>query len=418
MEMAFYRDWITPTVYGANYGRPPFFNWLMLPFGFYFGWQPILIIARLITLFLTMSTAVGLMWFVRRIFHHRTLAIVAGVVYLSGDVLFRRGWLAYSDPLFSFFVFGAMALLWVAVLEKNRLFLALSLLSVIGAFLSKAYTGYAFYTGAWFILALSRENRKFLLNGSNIVLQAVAFLFPLVWYLNVSQGAHGSVMLSDIMARFQLGNLISYGLKIVFFPIDIFLRWLPISGLLLYFGWEKINQKIFKDIQEPKILTLLGIILLNLLPYWVAPETHPRYLMPLYPFIAIGLAYGVLTLEEKKLKSIFWVFVVMIGARFGMGLWGFPYYERHYRGDYEAVAEDVLSIVQDAPLYADDGHFPAINVTAIIDAKLLPRAILVRPSFGKPGGYFLSKTKDIKNTVVKKEYYLGRHPLYLLKKTD
>jgi 4-amino-4-deoxy-L-arabinose transferase-like glycosyltransferase len=418
MEMAFYREWITPTLYGVNYGRPPFFNWLLLPFGFYFGWQPILIIARLITFFLTMSTAMGLMWFVRRIFHHRALAIVVGLVYLSGDVLFRRGWLAYADPLFSFFVFGAMAFLWIAVLEKNRLFLLLSLFAVIAAFLTKAYTSYVFYAGTWFILALSRENRKFLFSKSSLLLHGMAFIFPIIWYLKVSEGAHGSAMVSDITARFQLSNLFSYMLKIVFFPIDIFLRWLPVSGLLLYFGWGKINQAIFKAIQDPKILILFGIILINLLPYWIAPEARIRYIMPLYPFIAIGLAYGILTLEAKKLKSIFWVFVVIIGARFGLGLWGFPYYEKHYRGNYENIAADILSIVKEEPLYADDDNAPGINITAIIDAKLLPKAILVRPPIDKPSGYLLSKKMGVKNTTLKKIYYLGRHPLYLLKRTD
>ena len=420
MEMAFYRDWITPTVYGANYGKPPFFNWLMLPFGSYFGWQHILVIARLITLFVTVGTALGLMWFVKRIFQHQALALVSGIVYLSGDVLFRRGWLAYSDPLFSFFAFGAMALLWVAVLEKNRFFLMLSLISVIAAFLTKAYTSYVFYAAVWFVLAFSRENRKFLLQASNIGLQAIVFLFPIIWYLKVSQGAHGSVMLSDITTRFQLGNVFSYGLKVAFFPLDIFLRWLPVTALLLYFCWEKINLNTFKIIHNEKIRILLSILLLNLLPYWVAPEMHARYLLPLYPFIAISLAYGMLSsLEEKKIKVIFWILAGMVVIRFALGLWGFPYYERHYRGDYEAVAEDVLSIVKDAPLYADDGNFPAINITAMIDAKLLPKAILVRPAFGKrPGGYFLTKTNEIKNTTVKKVYYLGRHPLYLLERKD
>lgn len=417
MEMAFHREWITPTMYGVNYGRPPLLNIFMIPFGWYFGWEHILLVSRVLTLFVTGGTVLLLMWFVRRVFHHPALALFSALIYMSGDVLFRRGWLAYADPLFSLFIFAAIALLWIAVLEKNRWFLALGLLSLMASFLTKALTGYVFYAGAFFVLLFNRSHRKFLFELRPLLLQAIALLFPIVWYLTVSKGAHGSSMIWDVIARFKLSDLGAYGLKVGLFPFDVFLRWLPISGMLLYFWFNKKTQENSKDSFKNKhIRTLCAIIGLNCLPYWLAPETHTRYLMPLYPLIAVCLGYSVLTLNEKKVKTAIMLFSAMIVLRYGVGLWGFPFYEKHYRGDYEQIATDILSIVKEEPLYTinNTDNAPAISVMAIIDEKLLPKAILVRPPLNQSIGYLLSTTPDVENTTIKKKYILGRHALYLL----
>jgi 4-amino-4-deoxy-L-arabinose transferase-like glycosyltransferase len=417
MEMAFHREWITPMMYGMNYGRPPLLNILMIPFGWYFGWEHILIISRVQTLLVTSGTILLLMWFVRRVFHHKALALFSALIYMSGDVLFRRGWLAYADPLFSFFVFAAIALLWIAVLEKNRWFLALGLLGLMASFLTKALTGYIFYAGAFLVLIFNRSHRKFLLEFTPLCLQAIGLLFPIIWYLTVSEGAHGGSMVRDIIGRFKLSDLGAYGLKVALFPLDVFLRWLPVSGMLLYFWFNKKTQENLKgSFKNKNIQTLFAIIGLNFLPYWLAPETHTRYLMPLYPLIAVGLGYSVLTLNEKKVKAVLILLSLMVVLRFGIGVFGFPYYEKHYRGNAEQVATDILSIVQDERLYTinDTDTAPVISVMAIIDAKLLPKAVLVRPPLNQPGGYLLSTIPNVENTTVKKKYILGRHSLYLL----
>ena len=56
-----------------------------------------------------------------------------------------RGWLAYADPLFAFFTFGAMACLWVATSERRVGLLALAALALVCAFLAKVLTAYVFY---------------------------------------------------------------------------------------------------------------------------------------------------------------------------------------------------------------------------------------------------------------------------------
>src|SRR5689334_11464268 len=57
LEMAFNHEWLVPTLYGANYARPPLFNWLIIPLAQFLGWTHVLIASRLVTLGATLCTS-------------------------------------------------------------------------------------------------------------------------------------------------------------------------------------------------------------------------------------------------------------------------------------------------------------------------------------------------------------------------
>src|SRR3990167_3614739 len=95
LEMLHNKDYLVPTLFGTHYSRPPLFNWLMLPVTQILGSVQVVLAARLVNMFATLLTAGSLVYLVRRIFPERQFALLAGAIYLSGDLLFRRGWLAY-----------------------------------------------------------------------------------------------------------------------------------------------------------------------------------------------------------------------------------------------------------------------------------------------------------------------------------
>src|SRR5690242_17972844 len=145
LEMRLNHDFFVTTLYGENYGRPPLLNWLVIPLAEALGWQHVLIASRLVATMATLGAGLVLAWLTLHLTRNRTLAALSAAVFLSGDVLFYRGWLAYSDPLFMLFVFGAIACLWVSVLEKRGALLWLAMLCLTCGFLAKVQTAYLFY---------------------------------------------------------------------------------------------------------------------------------------------------------------------------------------------------------------------------------------------------------------------------------
>lgn len=414
IEMAFNREWIAPTVYGVNYARPPFFNWLIIPVAEWLGWDKVLLASRLVTALSTLLSGALLIWFAQRIFKNKNFSFLAGLIYLSGDVLFRRGWLAYADPLFSLFVFAAVVFLWVAVIEKRLSFLLLAMFALIASFLTKAVTGYVFYALAISIIYFRSKNRKFLLTVPSVLMHGLTLFFPWIWNTFISEGAHGSGMVQDVLARLNLQHLFQYIVKILLYPLDTWLRWLPVSGLVAYYVFKSPKRFSLIRVEDPAIKTILWITGLNYLPYWLAPETHVRYLMPLYPWIALLLAHLVWKLGENKVKTtLLWLAMGVI-IRYIVGLWVFPYYEAHYRGDYQSAAKDILAITQSNPLYIEDNSATGESVAAHLDVLRLPVPPLRRPSAGWKEGYLLSLTPEVENTQVKKEYQFGGQRLYLL----
>lgn len=125
-EMWYHHHYLFPTTYGLTYWRPSLFNWLIIFFANSIGWQHMLVASRLVTALATISTSFMLMWLANRLFKKPHFSLFAALVYLTSDVLFYHGWLAYSDPLFAFFVVSAISFLWIANLEQRYVFVWLS----------------------------------------------------------------------------------------------------------------------------------------------------------------------------------------------------------------------------------------------------------------------------------------------------
>jgi 4-amino-4-deoxy-L-arabinose transferase-like glycosyltransferase len=421
LEMAFNHEWFVPTLYGANYARPPLFNWLIIPVAHLLGWTHVLVASRLVTFGATVCTSLVLMWFTQKCFKNKTLTLFCALLYVSGDVLFRRGWLAYADPLFSFFIFGAIACLWIAIEEERSSFLCLAMIGLIASFLTKALTGYIFYGISAFVLFCryyhsEPSKRWFLIKPYSLILHGIAIVFPVVWNIYVTEGAHGGAMIRDVLVKLNFAQLTNYIFKVLWFPFDVFSRWLPVSVLVVYFWVKHIKAKKPENVLKGRhAKTAVWILGLNILPYWLAPETHARYIMPLYPFFALVLGCLIWQLGKPAVRTTFLWLVVCIVLRYVAGIWGFPYYEAHYRGNYKFVAEDILSIVQDKPLYVNDVTAAGSSVAAEIDAKLFPGRTLKYPDKAFKQGFLISHMPDFPDTDIVKTYKLGNQTVYLLK---
>lgn len=62
LEMRLNHDFLVNTLYGANYGRPPLLNWLIIPLAEMMGWERVLLASRLIAAVATVATGLVLAW--------------------------------------------------------------------------------------------------------------------------------------------------------------------------------------------------------------------------------------------------------------------------------------------------------------------------------------------------------------------
>lgn len=413
-EMWFHHHYLYPTTYGLAYWRPPLFNWLIICFASLIGWEHMLVASRLVTALATIATSFMLMWLANRLFKTPYFGLFAALVYLTSDALFYHGWLAYSDPLFAFFVVSAISFLWIANLERRYVFVWVSVVALIAAFMTKALTAYVFYSISFiFIVYFNGKLKAFLLRPFN----ALPYLFPIFFYFFWNISSHNTTeigMWTDIFNKFHTFYWRGYIQQIIIFPLEVVCRFLPASGLAIYYF---VKRK-FKEItfNQHLIEILLGITLLNFIPYWLAPHTSIRYILPLYPFIALLLAIELWHLPKRQLKTIIYLLALAILVKYVV-LALMYYYQLYYRGDYTVAAKQIFVRTKRFPVYSNDSVATGLSVTAEIDRLIYPSPPLRDAQFAKEKNYFVINDKiDPKLGRLYKRINLGKQGtnIYLL----
>ena len=86
-----------------------------------FGWTDVLPISRIITALASLITTYFIGQWIKLYESDRTLQLLAMACFLSGDLLFMRGWLAYPDPMFTLYLFAGQYFLFAANCKKKKL---------------------------------------------------------------------------------------------------------------------------------------------------------------------------------------------------------------------------------------------------------------------------------------------------------
>ena len=415
LEMRLNHDFIVTTLYGETYGRPPLLNWSVIPLAEALGWDHMLPASRLVAATATVATGLVLAWLTLNLTRNRGLAAFSALVFLSGDVLYYRGWLAYSDPLFTLFVFSAISSLWVAVLRKRGALLWLAALMLTCGFLAKVQTAYLFYGVVLVVLGMDRDARRFLFGANSIAAHAAALAALLAWNVYFTHGAQSAGTVVDITLKLKSVDLGDYLNQLWSFPLETVLRFVPASAVAIYFLWRTRTAAPSDALNtEFPWRTLLAMLVLNYLPYWFGPKTHIRYIMPLYPLAALLIAAAIWRCGERPLAVATRWLIAAIVLRYVLGLWLFPWYQQHYRGDYAGTAAQIATVTRGYPLYATDVSATGLSVTAHLDSLRYPEPYLRWPPAQWSHGFVLSYTPDPELGQVGASYALGGNTLYLL----
>jgi hypothetical protein len=403
-------------------------NWLVIPLANYLDWDKVLIASRLVTAFATLATTCVLIWFSYFIMQRNLLlSMLVGLIYLSGELLLRHGWLAYSDPLFALFIFTSIAASWTALNSNKQVYFIISMFALIFAFLSKALTCYVFYGISIGVLHYKHPNRRLLLKPYFLMSSSIAFAFPVAWslllnYMSTTPDvARENTIISDILNKLPLTNSLSIDFKsylwsLVVYPLDTLLRLLPISGLVVFYYFKtKMHTKQLSAFSNTQSILLL-IILLNSIPYWLAIEKNTRYLLPLYPFIALLFGSYIYSLGTRIINLS--IGFLILGLTIKYSLLFFPESYSCHRGDFKSAATSILNETKDAPLFGLELTAKALTLMAHINTAQLPNAPLKRADICAavellPKGYVIS-SKHLPNTQIVKQYQFGNDIFYLL----
>ncbi len=414
LEMWHGRDWFHQHLFGLNLQHNPLFNWLIIPFAALIGWEYMLPVTRALTIAATLGTAAATAWLAWQLTRDRAFAAFAALLYLTlADVLFYRGWLAYVDPLFGFFVFGAIAALWVACEDGRRALLAVAVASLTCAFLSKAFTAYVFYGAAALVLMIDPRRRRVLLGGTSLALHAGALLAPAAWlWLVVGDQGQGTRMLSEIIVKLAPAGVLEYLRHLAGFPVETMLRLSPAFLLAGYYVWRR--RIAIAPRWEPHWRAALWIACLNYLPYWLSPHGSIRYLVPLYPVIALALAMLLWSADAQALRNVRHWLAGAIALKL-VAVLLFPLYQSHYRGEnYALAAQRIIERTAGHSLYTTNDTASGLSVAGYIDAWRHPAPPLQWMPRLWESGFVIAEAPDTAVGEVVEKFRLGRNELFLL----
>ncbi len=413
-EMRYHGLVLTPIMYGESYTRPPLVNLLILGISELIGWPHMIVAERIVAALASVGSGLLLAWFARRLWGDRDFSVFVALVYLTiGDVLFYNGWLAYSDPLFAFFVLASMLMAWLAVEKRSNTYLAISLAALSCAFLTKVATAYFFYAVALLVVTYRTRAWRFLFSRSSIAMYLVAIAVPILWYTMAPEGgkmAHS--MLDKVFDKMESRGLFANIEKLIFFPLRTSLQFLPIAGVLLYARLRRFLPS--AKPYEPHVTTALWIASVSYIPHWLAPHCAMRYLMPLYGIVALALAARAYGNDKTRRLVIAWIITAIV-LKYVFAFWAFPYYTKRFRPDIDAIAKDIVSVTQGEPLYVTAQGWAGITVTAQIDLAIAPKPPLILPPTGLSRGFIIAEKPD---QVMDGKIFRSYHGVYLMCKGD
>jgi len=406
-EMWASRDFTHITHLGNEYPRPGLFPWLIIALSTGLGWDYVLIAARAIAVMSTILTGLTVAWLATRIFKDCLIAAFAAAIFLSGDVLLYRGWLAYSDPVFALFTFGAMACLWVATEERRNDLLALAALGLVGAFLSKVPTTYVFYGTLGLVLLWKHENRFFLFRPVSLAVHAAAIAFPLLWSHGIVGNSYFDASVTNLLwTTLHPPSWGEYVTDFIAFPFSVTMHLLPASAVAIY----AIYSRQFDLSQRNRSIDIaVWTALLSLIPYWISPYGSTRYILPTFPFFALVMAY-VIFLSGKFLSDMMTKLLV---ANIAIGLVGslvaIPLYQRYVRGNYAELARMIQAHVGEEAIYANDVTAVGLSLVANLNTIRPSRPPITSPPPNFSSGYVLAREVDPNFGDVSLTFSVGRN---------
>lgn len=321
MEMILSGNYSVPTIGGDYYyNKPPFYNWVLAALynltGNYSEFvtrlpAEIPLFLYTITIFLT----------VKHFLKDKRIALLSGMFFLlSGRILLYDSMLGHIDIFYSWLTY----LSFVAIFYYYRkgqwfmLFFSSYLITAI-TFLCKGMPSIVFQGFTIITFLVSTQNFKKFISWQHIISGLICLSIIAAYFYNYSlHNPNLKEYFSTIWdqssqrtaGRVGAGKTIKH---ILVFPFEHLWHLFP-GSLMLLFAFHK---RAILAIKQNAFLKYISLVLLvNIIVYWLSPETRPRYLLMLYPIVIIVGAYSYVSwkAELPLLNRVFNAIIIFIGA--------------------------------------------------------------------------------------------------------
>ena len=405
--------WWYQSVFGLPWPKTPLYNWLIIGVAQVIGWQQLEIATRLVTVSASLGSAAVVFFMAHRLFpQQQTTPWLAALIYLTmGEITFWYGWLGYADATFGFFIFAAISSLWIAIEDEQVKWLLLSLVLISLAFLTKNVSCYVMYGSAGLVLLWRYKQWHLLLKPLYVLPVLVSFSLPWMYQnLILAGGANASVAIGDAMRNFLGYSLFKYISHWVSYPLLFLGRAFPVTLILI---WLYLKEK-QRYVLSRDLVTMLYILLICLLPFWLSAAGTPRYLIPFYGLLALVVTGLTLQLNIRQSALVFKVIIIVILIKIPYSFAALPYIKdwRPER-DIRAVVEDIMQITDGKTLRTKNDVSTGLSIGCYINVRT-PHDQFVHWYDGKEHQvYILSEVEDPKLGELVKQWRLQGNHTYL-----
>jgi len=327
MEMIFSENYIVPTINGElYYNKPPFYNWILaLLFELTDNYSELMVrLPSVIPLMLFGLT----IYSITRYYLSSKIGIIAGIMYVTcGRMLVYSGLLGHIDIFYSWLTFlGFIAVLYFY--ERGQLlalFLITYIITAIGL-LCKGLPSIVFQGITLLTFFIYQHDWRKLFSWQHILggllfLSLIGSYYYTYFQFNPDIDGYFANLWTESSKRTVLDKAWYESLLHPFtFPFEQIMHLLPWS-LFVVFLFRRGMWNVLMS--HPFLKFSILILAANSIVYWLSPQTYPRYLFMLYPFIFILIAYGYVHYRNlyPRINRILEYIFLSAGILAGLGIW-------------------------------------------------------------------------------------------------
>jgi Dolichyl-phosphate-mannose-protein mannosyltransferase len=296
-EMLQSGDWVVPRQQGRPFlDRPPLQSWLIATISAVRGGVDTFAI-RLPSVVAVVLTTIMVFTYAR-CFLSLLGALVAALGFATMGQVLELGRLGETESVFTFLVSASLLIWHFGYMRKWPLSLTyLAGYSLAGlASLTKGPQAPIYFIGAVVLYLAVQKDWRTLFNSFHLAGLIVLTVIITTWEVALARRLHGSVGIglpwtghvNQIFFQRRPANIISH---LIAFPGMIAIDTLPWSAAL---GWFVIRgPSPLYERTGPYLRFLLICLFVAFPTCWLPPNALPRYIMPLYPILAvlIGVAF-------------------------------------------------------------------------------------------------------------------------------
>ncbi len=297
--------WWVPHVLGEVYlKKPPGFNWMVA----LFSWVPgevSRIPGRLVAVMSWLGTGALVGWMARD-FDRRAARRTAVAAFLFAPVVFlEKVGLAELD-LWLTFLLTAGVVGWFKLWRRGRPGAAWGLghCLLALALLTKGPVAYLFFylpIAGW-LYGRSEPPRWGRLLGGVLLGHGLVALWAAAYFRVVDPGRFLAVVTGELGRSSTGGTWVNYFLHLLEYPLRILLAALP-WGFIGFFAFDSITRRgLLKRVRRTPAGALIAAGFLPLLLFWIYPDDTVRYVLPVFPWMALAAGLIVDTVPETLFR--------------------------------------------------------------------------------------------------------------------